>query len=356
MQKRFLFVCGDIGGAELQCRVIPILHAAGHAVSVIADSAGLGSTVFQKNDISLLACGGYDDADCLFLGTCGTANSIERAMAWMSYGHKPVVLASDGFFNHGLLPWRNVQADYWCAINTDHAKEIKERHSDFRGEIVITGQPAFDNLPELCRLRETVRYKRRHELGFTKNRRLMVWWSQGMKDVLEEDVVMACEAVRTFADVCRNGGFLPAFIPMVHPKVEKIRVGYVASIMSCVRIVAEESGVPIFSRGSIPFDELNLAADLVCAVTSTEEIKSTLVGGPPVIHFLGPAVRQWFSVDLGRTEPYLPDILSGQSLGVYGQDSMHAAVLRVMTDDDFAHNRFRHWSPPTINDAAVRIA
>ena len=193
-------------------------------------------------------------------------------------------------------------------------------------------------------------------LGCTRNRRLMVWWSQGMEAVLEEDVGMACEALRAFGDVCRAEGLLPAFIPMIHPKVEKIRSGYVSAIAARIRAVADENGISIFARGEILLEELNLAADLVCAVTSTEEIKSNLVGGPPVIHFLGPAVRQWFSIDLGRTEPYLPDILSGQSLGVYGQDSMHAAVLRVMTDDDFARDRLRQWSAPTISNAAHHIA
>lgn len=354
MKYRFSFICGDIGGAELQYPVISRLLSLGHSVSICADPDGLANTVFARHGIPTSA-DPLGDADCFVIGTCATAYQRETVALAGQYGKRPIVLTSDGFFNHLLPPWRTVQANYWCAINDDHAAELRARHPGFRGVVVVTGQPAFDGLPRLFRERCAIRRVHRAALSLITHDCVMVWWSQGVVSVLEEDVSMVQAALESFGSACSSLGWFPAFIPMIHPKIDLIRPGYVADVLERVSRSAHVARVRAISPGSIPLDEICLAADLVCSVTSTQDIKSSLAGGPPVIHFIGPAVREWLGSDLGREPPYFPDIASGLSFGVESPDAMDRIIRRAIADDGFKGTRDLMLVPPVIDDAADRI-
>ena len=151
---------------------------------------------------------------------------------------------------------------------------------------------------------------------------------------------------------------------MIHPKVERIRAGYINQIRQEMEKTAVDYKVALLPeeavRGQMPFEEFCLAADVIFDITSTEGIKSNILGGPPVIHFLGTETRQWFEKDLGLESPdYLPDIRSHQSfeardfLGLAGAIELSLNRLPSVSREEY----LRHcgWQPPTIDNAAEKI-
>ena len=183
----------------------------------------------------------------------------------------------------------------------------------------------------------------------------MIWWSQGMEAVLEEDVAMADAAIRSFAAVCAGMGRRPACVFMIHPKVDRIRGGYIGEIRRRLIAAAADCSVSVIVPDGISLEDLNFGADLICAVTSTEEIKSTIAGGPPVLHFAGPAIRRWFEGDLGLCFPYLPDIQAGRSLIACDERAILLTMLRAVSPDFLLYRSLR-FQAPIIDDAAGRIA
>lgn len=126
--KRFMFVSGDIGGANYQLPVARELTVRGYWVKIVVDGEGMAQDVFLKNKISHTALFDFDkddindfiygwNADLIFVNTCASATYVELDIVrrW-SYDNNaqrpPLVLGADGFFNHGFRKWQDAQADY----------------------------------------------------------------------------------------------------------------------------------------------------------------------------------------------------------------------------------------------------
>lgn len=365
----FVFVVGDIGGAKMMLPVIPLLQEAEVEVEVLVDIEGEGQKIFADTGVVThsIAKAGIDEgkaiplekANLLFVGTCGTANKLERAVTTRYFGKKPVVLGADSFFNHNRLDWRGVQADYWLAINEEHAADIRRRRSRLGpDQVLVVGNSAFDNLPALYQCKDEVRRQRRQELGLTENQFLAIWWSQGTDCVLGEDVAYACESIRCLC------GRPVMFAPMIHPKVERIRAGYIAEIKQKIEKTVADYNVNLLPetavRGKMPFEEFCLAADLVFDITSTEGIKNNILGGPPVIHFIGFNARHWFERDLGLEPPdYLPDVRSHQSFAARSfmelAGDIELALHPVANVSRQEYLEHCGWQPPVVDNAAQRI-
>ncbi len=349
--SRFIFVSGDIGGAKMQLPVIKklIQQDDNHSVTVVSDPEGKGYTVFQEVGIlpwldidsdkkidSVIA-----NSDLAFVSTCASATKTELAFAQKAYGKVPVVLGVDGFFNHRLKAWQNVKADYWFAINEGHAQAIRSARSQFAGNrVVVVGQPAFDVCIDLIPRKEEIRTKVRQEFNIAATDVIALWWSQGTAQVIEEDIEMAQAAIR-----CLPKGSI--FIARLHPKLENIRKGYLDEIRKKIQEVCDDCGVKVLNADRIPFpgEELCLAVDVIFSITCTEDIKSVMMGGPPVIHFLGPKVRAWFEQDLFLKPPYLPDLMTGQAMSVYSRNEIAVAIHSAFSDDHRAR-LLSNWVPP----------
>ena len=372
MSKLFVLVAGDIGSAKMMLPVIPLLKAAGVDAEMMADVEGEGYKILNQAgvrtyNIAAADVGGtkgvpLEEANLLFIGTCGTANKLERTVAAKYLGKKPVVLGADGFFNHNRLDWRGVEGDYWLAITQEHAADIRRRRPQLRPEqVLVVGNPAFDNLPALYQRKDEVRWQRRRELNLTDNQILAIWWSQGTECVMQEDVAYAQEAICCLTYFARP----MLFAPMIHPKLERIRAGYIDQIRQKIEKTATDYNVALLPqdavRGQMPPEEFCLAADVIFDITSTEGIKSNILGGPPVIHFIGIETRQWFEKDLGlEPRDYLPDVRSYQSFAAKNFMELARYIQLALHP---VHNlpRQEHlercgWQPPTIDNAAERIA
>jgi hypothetical protein len=344
---RFTFVSGDIGGARAQVPVIRKLASRGVLVDVVVDSAGMADCVFKEAGIGFVAADATTEprsllgaSDLLFVSSCASATDTVITYAQYGFGRLPTVVGSDGLFNHGFRKWRDVPADLWFAITADHATAIRGLRPALSPERVrVVGQPAFDSLIDLVPRKDEVRREWRRKLQIADSTVVALWWSQGMAEVLEEDVSMVAATLRALRD------YHSFFIPRIHPKVEKIREGYTKEIRQ--RLFDEAGGfVPFLQADSVSGEELNLAADMIFTVTCTEDIKNSILGGPPVIHFVGPQVKRWFEADLNLTPPYLPDIASGQSLAVYDPAELPNAMMRAL-NPWLNRERLRNWQPPT---------
>ena len=357
----FTFVVGDIGGARMQLPVAKELANMGHTVNLVADGDGMSCAFFDEEKVEFLKL--YtkstfqfsevyriaSECDLTLINTCASAHSIEESC--LSYCRKPVA-GADGYFNHGLPQWRNAQFDYWFAIDEGHAKAIKSSKPNLEDDqIRVVGQPAFDGIIDMIPKKDEIRSQARKELRIADDETAVIWWSQGMPEVIEEDLRM----IKTAIDCLKSVAEKPVFLPRIHPKLNKtVRPGYVEEIQALVLNWCAENNVPCIESKSVAPEAATLAADLILAITSTEDIKSTMMGGPPVVHPVGYTIQKWFENDLGLKWPYLPDVISGTSLIASSTDGLQKAMQEALSEE-FKQKRKRNWKPPT-EKAITRVA
>jgi len=327
------------------------LLALGHNVKFVVDGEGIGYQALLECQLGFevqfeSAYGLYhvpaDETGLVFISTCASANKVEKSYARAFYGIKPVVFGADGFFNHGYK-WRDDQADFWFAINKAHAEAIHHLRPQLDPDRVkVVGQPAFDSLLELIPRKDEIRRKQRQILRIGEDERIFLWFSQGMPEVIEEDLEMIVGGVKSLG----RGEFNPVFIPKVHPKLDKIKSGWVETIYGDLQNLCDLCGVRFMKADESKSEELCLSADAILSITATDDIKNWLMGGPPVIHLMGPRVRQWFEKDLLLASPhYLPDVQSEEALVVTSNDEWEQ-VLRQALDPGIRGELRQKWQPP----------
>jgi len=351
LAKNFLFVCGDLAGAEMMVLVYQRLKTLGHEVRFVADGDGIGYQNLLKARIAFeiqfnseaLYHGSNEQVDLVFVSTCASANQVEKSYARAFYRVRPVVFGADGFFNHGYK-WRCDEADFWFAINEAHAKSIcRLRPSLDSLKVKVVGQPAFDACLDLIPIKDQIRRKIRSELGISDEESVFLWWSQGMPEVIEEDVEMIQVAIQQMLSVTPR----PVFIPRIHPKLDKLREGFVAEVRKTVTDCCERQGVRLVQADKVKNEYLCLSVEAILSITATDDIKNWLMGGPPVIHLMGPCVRQWFENNVLLLPPhYLSDVQSGEALMVTSNDEW-VQVLRQALDPEVRQKLRQNWQPPT---------
>lgn len=348
MAKNFIFVCGDIGGTDMMIRVAKKLVTDGHRVDFVVDGDGIGyqqlikqRMVFQMQFAENLSYND-EDADLVFISTCASALNVPKSYAKANFGVRPVVFGADGLFNHGYK-WLGEKADYWLAINGAHAQAIRNLRPELESyRVVVTGQPAFDSVIGLIPGKEEIGSKCRQELNISDDENVFLWWSQGMPEVIEEDVEMILSAIKAVGRVTESG----VFIPRVHPKLEKIKSGYVQEILGKVESACSQSRVRLVRADKAPSEQLCLASDAIISITCTEDVKNWIMGGPPVIHHMGPSIQSWFKDSLLLRPPYfLPDVENGQALSVRENSEWKSAIMASITRGTRQELR-RDWEAP----------
>ncbi len=347
-----MFVAGDVGAARMQLPVARQLVGQGHQVDLVADGSGMAVNIFrdEKVDHLVLFSASPDKVervtarcDLVFSGYSASAWGIEKS--FVEHASSPVVLGSDGFFNHALPQWRDAQPGHWFAIDGSHAEAIRQLSSSpSRHWVQAVGQPAFDAVLELLPKKEDIRHQVRSALKISNDAPVLLWWSQGMAQVIEEDIKMLKAAL----DHCDM-----VFIPRIHPKLNQtVRQGYVDELRSELVAYARTQKSTVVSADHVPGEHLCLAADVIVSITCTEDIKNTMIGGPPVVHFLGPTVQHWMKTDLGLRHPYLPDVANGLSLGAFSVDEVLPAVRAALANPGALR---QNWRPPD-QPATERVA
>ncbi len=351
MPKRFTFVSGDIGGTRMMVPVANLLKEQGHKVAIYADGSGKGIDVWNQEKFNFNVLNDFDSirtedivewSDLIFISTCASASALSEEMARRCYGFVPVVMGADGFYNHGFKKWQLAQADYWFAITESHAEAIRSLRPDFPKENVrVVGQPAFDNLVDLVSKKEEIRKLRRVELGISDDEITALWWSQGMGELIEEDIEMTKEAIRSLSTFSKK-----VFIMRLHPKLELIKKGYLEDIGRRITNSCAVNGVRLISSaGKIPGEELNLAADMIWSITATDDIKNIIIGGPPVVHIWGPVTQKWFESELFLTRPYLIEVKSGQALAAFSKKDI-PFVINDALNLETRKRLLANWQPP----------
>lgn len=327
-----------MGAANMQLPVARELQEQGHSVHLVVDKAGMAGAVFERAGMPYSAFA-TDQIDLLrdmiegvnlvFIGQSASASGLE--LASLSERGCPAVVGSDGFFNHALPTWRKALPDNWFAIDEGHAAAIAEIRPFLEGgEVIVTGQPAFDAAMGLICNREEIRERRRAELNLRDGQKMVLWWSQGTAQV-----------ITTLGEI-KNA----VFVARIHPKLDKtVAPGYVEDVSNMINGHCKNFGVGRIFADDIPGEQLCLAADLIVSVTCTEDIKSTLMGGSPVLHFLGPEVARWFTNDFGLQFPYLPDVKMGTALAAYALSQVRDMVQTGLNPETAWRLR-TDWHPP----------
>lgn len=345
MSKRFVFVSGDRGAALAQLPVAHELRKRGHIVQMYADVKGLAAKDIASGDLEhVVVAEDYEHfakairGDVMVVGTSASATALEHACALCA--QVPVVLASDGLFNHALPLWRDIRQHRWFAIDDPHAQAIRAlRPSMDPQQVLVTGQPAFDTSLELMPRKQDIRKRIREDLNLGE-RTFLLWWSQGMPEVIEEDELMIAHVLQGLS------GSSVSFAARLHPKLDKtVRPGYVCELRGRIGELSHQHGIQLVSADVVPGEQLCLAADVILSITCTEDIKSTLIGGPPVVHFLGPRVQEWMRQSLFLDYPYLPDVAAGLSLAAFSVSEAPGTVARALRPDALEQLR-KHWQPP----------
>ncbi len=355
MQKKFAFVVGDAGGAAMLVPVGQLLMKLGHGLEFLVDADGIAQQVLGKYELpkSIYTSGGFDlalsraeDADVVVINTCATALNLGKAIyEGLDQGRlRPkIVFSADGLFNHGYK-WLEDQPDYWLAINDAHARAIISLRLGLLPEkVLVVGQPAFDSSLELIPRKEKVREVTRLKLGIGVQDKAFLWYSQGMPEVIEEDVDMVLVAIQELADVAVT----PVFMAKIHPKLDKLRAGYVAEIVSAIFAKCDAYGVRCLIAPAGSSDELNLASDVILSITATDDIRNWIMGGPPVIHMMGPKVCRWFENDLHlKGSGYLPDVISKEALSIKRNEFWYVTLRKALRLSEREYLR-RNWVAPT---------
>lgn len=355
--KRFGFVSGDIGGTRMAVPARNHLVGLGHEVKFAVDGNGKGTDVLREAEINFQAF--FDlsqrdfvefirNVDLMFIGTCASASGLEIEFAnnLSRYPYNiPVVLGADGLFNHGLKKWQAVQADFWLAITEGHKQSILDlRPGLMPGRVKFVGQPAFDPAMDLIPRKEEIRRQRRSELGLKDNQKAVLWWSTGLGEIIGEDIEMAKVVA---ANLPKNDA---VFIPRFHPKLEDtVRKGFINDARTDIVAYCKENRVHFILDDvtrRIPSEELCLATDAVVAITCTEDVKDTMMGGPLVVHLLGPVAREFYEKEWSLRPPhYFPDIMDGESLMATCFEDI-PAVINQAFDQNLAKALRANWQPP----------
>lgn len=349
--KNILCVAGDIGGARTQVPVIRELRARGHRVDIVADQQGLAKRVFDDEGLDYRVpttltevCRVIKGRDLTVIGTCATAHRLERLIMHLPSSRK--VLLSDGYFNHGLSVWKAVpEGVLWLAIDEGHAQAIRELrpHRD-PATVAIAGQPAFDSVLAMEPHKHEIRSRVRAALGIDDDETVYLWWSQGTQKVIEEDLQFLSAALAS-----PQAG-RPVLIARLHPKLEAVRHGYLEETRESIAAQAREHGFRLLDTGGVSGEEVCLASNVILSITCTEDIKSTLIGGPPVVHFLGQRVASWFENDLQLRPPYLPDLRMKLAEAARIPEDVPAAVRSALLK-----NPLRTVDPEALRPATKRV-
>ncbi|MEK7537250.1 MAG: hypothetical protein AAB584_02295 [Patescibacteria group bacterium] len=334
------------------------LESLGHKVEFVFDGEGMGFQVLietrtnfqvQFESVSGLHRLPTETPDLVFISTCASANKVEKAFARAFSGIKPVVFGADGFFNHGYK-WREDNADFWFAINEAHAQAIRALRPLLNPDRVkVVGQPAFDSCLELIPKKDLVRREQRLALGIQEEEKAFLWFSQGMPEVIEEDLEMMTEGIRSLGSKTPHS----VFIPRVHPKLDKLKSGYVESIYTDLRHLCQQNGVRLIRADNLRGEELCLASDVIISITATDDIKNWLMGGPLVIHLMGPKVRQWFEESLLLKPPnYLPDVQAEEALAVRSKSDWSSVIAEALNPEKVRFLR-RNWRAPETNATEI---
>jgi len=340
-------VCGDAGGASAVAPVIRALRSAnGYAVHALGYAEA--RRTWREKDIEFqelsesttlddaAAFLKRTDAGLVLLGTSMNGIDLEKRFLKAARRLGTPTLAVLDFWSNYLPRFADEQGRLGelpdvIAVMDDRACTDMERQGFPRERLIVTGQPAFDELTALGKAATPrQRAATREVLGIAADERLVVFASQPLAALYgadasnpsylgyTEQTVLALLARCLERIACRAGQRMVLWV-RPHPRENPAELQPSAS--SRVRAVVSSQ-----SDGR----ELALAADLVTGMTSVFLIEACLLGCP--VLSLQPGLR--------AADP-LPTNRAGWSRPVYHEEDMEPALESLLLDDA-APAAFRH--------------
>jgi hypothetical protein len=337
-KQTIVTVCGDAGGASAVAPVIRALRSAGYSVPALAYAEA--RTLWREKDIEfqeLVDATTVDDAAAflkrldaglVLLGTSMNGIDLEKRFLKAARRLGMPTLAVLDFWSNYLPRFADEQGRLGelpdvIAVMDDQACADMERQGFPRERLIVTGQPAFDELAVLGKAATPrQRAATREVLGIGADERLVVFASQPVTAMYGADAsspgylgytehtVLALVSRCLERIACRTGQKLVLWV-RPHPRENPSELQ--PSAGNRVRAVVSSQGD---SR------ELALAADLVTGMTSAFLVEACLLGCP--VLSLQPELR--------GTDP-LPTNRMGWSRPVYHEEDMEPALQSLLLDD-----------------------
>lgn len=214
--------------------------------------------------------------------------------------HKNLLFSS--FLEDRLL------SDYFC-VSGSLAESLKRKYLKDTRNLVMTGQPRFDNLAKADKLFDKDEICRR--LGLIGDRRILVWATETHSLPLEENrenVEAICAAVKSLENV--------GLVVKLHPAEDQDASLYKEN-RSCT---------PIIVKGSENISESLFVCDAMVTKSSTAAIEAAILDKPVIV------------LNLSGEPDIMPYVKEGVALGVYEKKDLVPAIRQALYDEKIREN------------------
>lgn len=348
--KKILCVADAPGPAEFLLPVLPLISG-GNAVTVVA----VGRATDVLTTVNPTICASEAEAEKVYneakpdLLVAAISSLIEigpyvnnTLIELAAKDGAPIICLQDFWANHRWPSNKKMLPYYTAACVLDEFSKKLWKEDGFKGEIHVTGSPAFDKFAGVDVAAERARL--RGQFNLVPENKLVFYVGQGVPRHYETDkktfsfVVSALKAL---------GDQNIKFVARPHPR---------AADFSCYQEIA--GGVDLLDTSSTPFTENILPlGDVVVSITATNLIHCCLLRIPAVSVLL-PGTGMKMMKDIGLDD--FPPNTSGASVGIYEENSQNLTdvLRRIFGDESYRlalrQNQEKHF--PLDTRAAEKVA
>lgn len=348
--KKIICVADAPGPAEFLLPVVPLISP-GNAVTAIA----VGRAVDVLVETAPIICASEAEAEKVYeemrpdLLVAAISSLIEIGPfvnnALIELAAKdgvPVICLQDFWANHRHPSNKKMLPHYRAACVIDEFSKRLWEEDGFKGEIHVTGSPAFDKFADVDVASE--RRKLRSKFDLTPEDKVIFYIGQGVPRHMNEDkktFSFVVDAIKALGD--------PSIKIIARPHPRATETEYYKDVAA---------GIDVLDTSSIPFTENILPlGDIAVSITATNLIHCCLLRIPAVSVLL-PETGMKIMKDIGLDD--FPPNATGATIGVYEENPQKLAdILRRILDDEnyrlaLRQNQEKHF--PLEAKAAERVA
>lgn len=254
----------------------------------------------------------------------------------------PIICLQDFWANHRWPSNKKMLRHYRAVCVIDEFSKRLWEEDGFKGEIHVTGSPAFDKFADVDVASE--RIKLRNKFNLASEDKIIFYIGQGVPRHMNEDkktFSFVIDAIKTLGN--------PSIKIIARPHPRATETGYYKEIAA---------GIAMLDTSSISFTENILPlGDIVISITATNLIHCCLLRIPGVSVLL-PKTGMKIMKDIGLDD--FPLNTTGATVGVYEENPQKLAdILRRILDDEnyrlaLRQNQEKHF--PLEAKAAERVA
>lgn len=336
-RKTIIVGSQDTGSGEALAPVVKVL---GERYNLVVYAGARAADVLEKPHYGLLPLPKISTSlnfSLILGGISQSGPGIERRLTrWAKAQKIPTVWISDSFSGtqakHLYKPHgADVYPDYFC-LPYQGSKGFLVKTAPYFDEskVLVTGNPAFDELFVLAQKRDEIRGKIRGDIGLDDSVKLLVFASQAEQCDIDNlnDVV---DGLLGIPNEMRKKIVLGVrFHPADRKKIEQFKPA-----MERLTEVGRGRIVDTYSVTGI--NELMLAADAVASMFSTVNLKSLYFRGVPYYLLHLKEAREILYRDQRITPDQLPMVESGAGVLISDRSQFQPA-FEMLFDGLFQHN------------------